>query len=77
MAAWSRGVGNSWDRLDELVLPVLVANGAHDVLIHAFGTYAMARRLPQAKIILYSDAGHGFLFQHADDFSDEVLRFLA
>ena len=77
MAAWSKGEGSSWDRLGELVLPVLVANGAHDLMIHSFGTYSMARRLPQAKILLYSDAGHGFLFQHADDFSDEVLRFLA
>ena len=65
-----------WDRLPELTLPVLVANGAHDVMIHAFASYAMSQRLTNAKVILYSDAGHAFLFQHADDFGHEVVRFL-
>lgn len=65
-----------WDRLAELTLPVLVANGAHDVMIHAFASYAMSQRLPNAKVILYSDAGHAFLFQHAEGFGQEVLRFL-
>ncbi len=42
----------------------------------AFGSYAMSQRLQNAKVILYSDAGHAFLFQHADDFGHEVLNFL-
>jgi hypothetical protein len=42
------------------------ANGAHDVMIHAFRSYyATYQRLPNAKVILYSNAGHDFLFQHA------------
>lgn len=68
--------GGYYDRLSELTLPVLVANGAHDVMIHAYGSYAMSQRLPDAKVVLYSDAGHAFLFQHAEAFGDEVLRFL-
>jgi len=31
---------------------------------------------PDAKVILYSDSGHGFLFQHAEDLGHEVLNFL-
>ena len=73
IAAFGTGV---WDRLGELTLPVLVANGAHDVMVHAFASYAMSQRLPNAKVILYSDAGHASLFQHADDFGHEVLDFL-
>ncbi|MFF8593859.1 alpha/beta fold hydrolase [Streptomyces sp. NPDC015220] len=69
--------GGYWDRQEELTLPVLVANGAHDVMIHAYATYAMSQRLPDAKVILYSDAGHGFLFQHPEDFAHEVNRFLS
>jgi pimeloyl-ACP methyl ester carboxylesterase len=70
------GFAGFWERQEELTLPVLVANGAHDVMIHSYATYAMSQRLPNAKIVLYSDAGHGFLFQHIDDFADEVDRFL-
>jgi pimeloyl-ACP methyl ester carboxylesterase len=66
-----------WHRQEELTLPVLVANGAHDVMIHAYATYAMSQKLPDAKVILYSDAGHGFLFQHPQDFAHEVNRFLS
>jgi pimeloyl-ACP methyl ester carboxylesterase len=65
-----------WDRVSDLRLPVLVANGAHDVMIHAYASYAMSQRLPNGKIVLYSDAGHGFLFQHCEDFGCEVLEFL-
>ncbi|PRY14102.1 alpha/beta fold hydrolase [Kineococcus rhizosphaerae] len=65
-----------WERLPELTLPVLVANGSHDVMINSYATYAMSTRLPDARALLYSDAGHGFLFQHAEEFGAEVLRFL-
>ncbi|MFF4616242.1 alpha/beta fold hydrolase [Nonomuraea jabiensis] len=71
------GFAGFWDRQQDLTLPVLVANGAHDVVIHAYAAYAMSQRLPNAKIVLYSDAGHGFLFQHIEDFAAEVGRFLA
>jgi len=65
-----------YDRLGELTLPVLVANGAHDVMINSYATYAMSQKLPDAKVVLYSDAGHGFLFQHVEDFAHEIDRFL-
>lgn len=71
-------IGSSvWDRLGEVTIPVLVANGAHDRMIDAYGSYAMAGRLPNGKVVLYSDAGHGFLFQHIDDFAGDVLTFLS
>jgi pimeloyl-ACP methyl ester carboxylesterase len=72
--AWGRE--GSWERLDELSLPVLIGAGAHDLLIHAFNAYSMSERLPDAKIVIYSDAGHAFLFQHPSDFAREVLDFL-
>lgn len=36
----------------------------------------IAAYIPEAKVVLYSDAGHGFLFQPIDDFVHEVDRFL-
>ncbi len=66
----------AWDRLPELTLPVLVANGAHDVMAHPYLSYAMSQRLPDATLVLYADAGHGFLFQHAERFGGHVREFL-
>ncbi|MFG2629782.1 alpha/beta fold hydrolase [Streptomyces sp. NPDC048473] len=74
--AWSGGEDAAWDRLQELTLPVLVANGAQDVMAHAYLSYAMSQNLPDATLTLYSNAGHGFLFQHADLFGGHVLDFL-
>ncbi len=68
--------GGYYRRLAELKLPVLVVNGAHDVMINSYATYAMSQQLPDAKVVLYSDAGHGFLFQHIADFAHDVNRFL-
>ncbi|MFQ6146807.1 alpha/beta fold hydrolase [Streptomyces seoulensis] len=65
-----------WHRRSELTMPTLVAGGAHDTVIHSYALHAMSRELPHAKVVIYSDAGHGFLAQHAEDFAAEVARFL-
>ncbi|GHD42294.1 alpha/beta fold hydrolase [Streptomyces galbus] len=74
---WNNGTNSAWGRLSELSVPALFANGAHDVMEHAYQTYAMARAVPNSKTILYGDAGHGFLFQHPEDFGAQVLHFFA
>jgi len=77
IAGFHRGDGDAWHRLEDLTQPILFANGAHDVLmIHAYQSYAATQRLPNATLILYGDAGHGFLFQHAEAFGNAVLGFL-
>jgi pimeloyl-ACP methyl ester carboxylesterase len=73
---WSSGKETAWDRLEELTMPVLVAAGAQDRLMDAYHSYAMVRRLPNADLIIYGDAGHAFLFQHPDQFGTQVLDFL-
>jgi len=62
--------------LEDLTLPVLVANGSHDVMVPAQHSFAMSQRLPNAKTVFYSDAGHAFLFQHPEEFGKVVLDFL-
>jgi pimeloyl-ACP methyl ester carboxylesterase len=36
----------------------------------------LSQRLPNGKVVLYSDAGHAFLFKHYEDFAREILEFL-
>jgi pimeloyl-ACP methyl ester carboxylesterase len=57
---WNSGKNSAWSRLGELAVPTLFANGAHDVMEHAYQTYAMAREVPNSKAILYGDAGHAW-----------------
>jgi pimeloyl-ACP methyl ester carboxylesterase len=63
-------------RLQTITQPVLIANGIEDIMIPAIASYAAIGHLRNAKLVLYSDAGHGFLFQHAKDFATEVANFL-
>ncbi len=74
--SWVMGKDSSYARLENMSQPVLVANGQTDVLMHVYNSYAMAQRAPNAKLVLYPGAGHGFLFQHADEFAKEVDGFL-
>lgn len=63
-------------RAKELRLQMLVANGAHDVMLPAYRSYVLSQQAPDAKLVLYPDAGHAFLFQYIDDFAAEIDRFL-
>ncbi|MCR5857469.1 alpha/beta fold hydrolase [Mesorhizobium sp. J428] len=67
----------SLSRADEFRLPMLIANGAHDVMLPAYRSYALSQKVPNAKLVIYPDAGHGFLFQEIADFTREVDVFLA
>jgi pimeloyl-ACP methyl ester carboxylesterase len=73
---WSAGEGAARPRLDSLKIPTLVAGGARDILMPAYGSFVLAQEIPSAKLILYPDSGHGFLFQYIEDFSREVSAFL-
>lgn len=76
IVAWWGGTGAARPRLSQLRVPLLVANGIVDVMVPAEHSFAIARNAPNAKLILYPDAGHAFLFQYMHDFSAEVLNFL-
>jgi pimeloyl-ACP methyl ester carboxylesterase len=56
--------------------PVLVANGEHDRMVPTSNSVDLARRLPNARLRVYADAGHGGIFQYHDEFVDEALQFL-
>ena len=55
---------------------VLVVNGDHDRMVPSSNSADLARRLPNAQLRLYADAGHGGIFQYHEQFVGEVLEFL-
>ncbi|HTJ62543.1 MAG TPA: alpha/beta hydrolase [Alphaproteobacteria bacterium] len=57
--------------------PVLVANGDADVMVPTAASIALFEALPNAKLSIFPDAGHGGIFEYADAFVDQTLRFLA
>jgi pimeloyl-ACP methyl ester carboxylesterase len=65
------------DDLSVITQPVFVANGDHDLMVASSLSVDMARRLPNAKLTIYPDSGHGGVFQHHRAFVPAVLDFLA
>ena len=64
-------------RLSCLQLPVFVANGDSDPMILPHYSYLLAGLIPQARVKIYADSAHGFLFQHHLDFAADVEAFLS
>lgn len=63
-------------RVSAIEVPVLVASGDRDPMILPHYSYLLAGLIPQAKVKLYADAAHGFLFQHHTQFAADVTDFL-
>jgi pimeloyl-ACP methyl ester carboxylesterase len=64
-------------RVAAIDLPVFVANGDSDPMILPRYTYLLAGLLPDARVKIYPDSAHGFLFQHHSEFAADVNAFLA
>jgi pimeloyl-ACP methyl ester carboxylesterase len=71
--AWGRQRPADLSRIHH---PVLVANGEHDKMVPSSNSVDMARRLPNAEVVLYEDAGHGGVFQYHQAFVKKALEFL-
>jgi pimeloyl-ACP methyl ester carboxylesterase len=64
-------------RLESIHAPTLVANGDNDIMVPTVNSYLLAGHLPNARLIIYPDANHGFLFQYPHEFASEVNAFLS
>jgi pimeloyl-ACP methyl ester carboxylesterase len=63
-------------RLSCLQMPVFVANGDSDPMILPHYSYLLAGLIPHARVKIYPDSAHGFLFQHHAEFAADVEAFL-
>ena len=76
VSAWGIPDHAQLERVSCLDLPVFVANGDSDPMILPHYTYLLAGLIPQARVKIYPDSAHGFLFQHHAEFAADVESFL-
>ncbi len=67
---------DTFDRLPELKMPALIQTGLNDVLIPPGNAHLLAGQIPQAKLIEYPNAGHGYFLETGFKAVDDVLAFL-
>ncbi|WP_433167131.1 alpha/beta fold hydrolase [Kribbella sp. CA-247076] len=63
-------------RLAGITQPTLVAAGANDMMIPTSNSQLLVDYLPNARLRIYPDAAHGFLFQYPREFGALVTEFL-
>jgi len=77
VCAWGIPSHALLQRVSAIDHPVFIANGDSDPMILPHYSYLLAGLIPQAKLKIYPDAAHGFLFQHAAEFAADVEAFLS
>jgi pimeloyl-ACP methyl ester carboxylesterase len=55
----------------------LVVNGKDDIMVPTINSYILQQHLPDARLILYPDSGHGSHFQFPEEFAEEAAHFFA
>ncbi|MBF8006542.1 alpha/beta hydrolase [Pseudomonas brenneri] len=73
ITAWGKQAPQALGRLQ---MPTLIANGDNDIMVPTVNSLELAKRIPNAQLILYQDAGHGSIFQYPTDFVAKALAFL-
>jgi pimeloyl-ACP methyl ester carboxylesterase len=76
VCAWGIPNHSLLQRVAAIDLPVFVANGDSDPMILPHYSYLLAGLLPNARVTIYPDSAHGFLFQHHSRFAADVNAFL-
>jgi len=76
VCAWGIPDHSLLQRVAAIDLPVFVCNGDSDPMILPRYSYLLAGLLPDARITIYPDSAHGFLFQHHSRFAADLHAFL-
>jgi pimeloyl-ACP methyl ester carboxylesterase len=77
VCAWGIPHHSLLQRVSAIDMPVFVAQGESDPMILPHYSYLLGGLIPQARVKMYPDAAHGFLFQHHAAFAADVEAFLS
>jgi pimeloyl-ACP methyl ester carboxylesterase len=77
VCAWGQPNHALLERVSAIDKDVFVANGDSDPMILPHYSYLLAGLIPGARVKIYPDSAHGFLFQHHAEFAADVGAFLA
>lgn len=62
--------------LGSIRVPTLVIGGTADLIVPVHHSHFLAEKIPNAQLILYSNAGHALIFTHRRPFVRDIHRFI-
>jgi pimeloyl-ACP methyl ester carboxylesterase len=77
VCAWGIPDHSLLQRPQAIKVPVFIANGDSDPMVLPRYSYLLAGLIPDARLKIYPDSAHGFLFQYHEEFAADVRSFLA
>ena len=73
---WAHRSPDGYAYLNGISCPTLVVNGSNDIVISTVNSFILQQNVPNAKLVLYPDSGHGSQYQFHNDFVAQVELFL-
>ena len=77
LAKWGQVTGERYGALKNIPHRTLVVNGHDDIMVPTVNSFILQQKLPDARLILFPDSGHGAHFQFPEEFAEAAARFLA
>jgi pimeloyl-ACP methyl ester carboxylesterase len=77
LAKWGKVSGDRYASLKKLPHRTLVWNGRNDAMVPTVNSFILQQRLPDARLLLFPDSGHGSHFQFPEEFAEVAAGFLA
>jgi pimeloyl-ACP methyl ester carboxylesterase len=76
ITAWGKIPGDRYASLKKITQPTLVVNGGKDIMVPTVNSFILQQTLPDARLIIFPNAGHGSHFQYPQEFAEYAVRFL-
>ena len=76
VCTWGQPNHSMLERVSAIDKPVFVANGDSDPMILPRYSHLLAGLIPGARLKIYPDSAHGFLYQHRAEFAADLDAFL-
>jgi pimeloyl-ACP methyl ester carboxylesterase len=77
LKAWGQLHSERYGSLRNIPHRTLVVNGHDDIMVPTVNSFILQQKLPDARLILFPDSGHGSHFQFPEEFAEAAARFLA
>ncbi|MDM0064818.1 alpha/beta hydrolase [Variovorax sp. J22G21] len=73
---WGRIPKERYAELKKITQRTLVVNGGQDIMVPTVNSFILQQQLPDARLNLFPDSGHGAHFQYPQEFAEAAARFL-
>jgi pimeloyl-ACP methyl ester carboxylesterase len=77
LAKWGQVTGERYGSLKNIPHRTLVVNGHDDIMVPTVNSFILQQKLPDARLMLFPNSGHGAHFQFPEEFAEAAARFLA